>query len=63
MVFDLNCKPLVIRIKRRTSGHCPGFEHSIELDTKIVVHSCRIMLLDDEAATVGRLDFDLSAWL
>lgn len=36
---------------------------AIELDPEIVMKSGRIMLLDDEAAAVRRIDLDLSAWL
>ena len=56
MIFDLDRKPLVIGIERRSFGHSPGFENAIQLEPQIVVELGGVVLLDDEAATGRWLD-------
>ena len=58
MIFDLDRKPLVMRVERRPFGHSPGFENAIQLEPQIVVQAGGVVLLDDEAATGRGLDSD-----
>jgi hypothetical protein len=55
MILDLDGKTLVVRIERWSLSYRPGSEHPIKLKPKIEMQSARVMLLDDEAAAVRRL--------
>src|SRR6202011_4603490 len=63
MVLDLDREPLVMRVERRSSRDGPGFENTVEFEPQIVVQPRRVMLLDDEAALLGRGDLDVAGGL
>ncbi len=48
MVLRLRREALFARIERRAFGHGPRLEHAIALETKVVMHAARSVLLDDE---------------
>ena len=60
MVLDLDREPLVMRVERRSSRDGPGFEHAVEFQPEIVVQARCGMLLDHEAALLGRRDLDVA---
>ncbi len=56
MIFDFNGEALDLRIDGRTLGDGPGFEYAIEFETKIVMQSRCVVLLDYEAQMLRRPD-------
>src|ERR1700733_5583638 len=62
MIFRLDRQPLHLGVVARSFGHGPTRHRSGDLETKIVVHSRRVVLLDDELEprTWIRLAFFLS---
>ncbi|MBB4482288.1 hypothetical protein GGE46_004901 [Rhizobium etli] len=63
MVLDLDRQALVVWIERWTLGDGPALEHAVELEPQVVVQTCRIVLLNDEAAAVALLDAPFTAGL
>jgi hypothetical protein len=56
MIFDLYGETLVVWVKRRPTGHGPGFEDAVQFEPKIIVQPRGVVLLDDEAPAVRRPD-------
>src|SRR5687768_12696328 len=53
MIFGLNRDVLVGRVGRGTLRHRPGQENALVLDSEVVMHPGRPVLLDDEGAPAG----------
>ena len=63
MVLDFDRKPLVMRVKRRSSRDGPGLEHAVEFEPQIVMQARCGMLLDHEAALLRWSDLDVARGL
>ncbi len=63
VVLHLDGEPAVMRVHRRAPGHRPGLEGPVELQAEVVVKARGVVLLDHEAAPVGRLDLLSAAGL
>src|SRR5215471_2399737 len=53
MILDVHRQALVVGIEARSLRHCPAQQHAIELETEVVVHTPRGVLLNDEAERAG----------
>ena len=59
MVFNRNREPLHLGVERRSLGHGPGLEHTIELETKVIVQASRRVLLNDKEQRTASLRYRL----
>src|ERR1700736_172609 len=48
VVLDVQCQPLVGRVETVTFGYRPAQQHTVKIETEIVVEVAGGMLLDDE---------------
>jgi hypothetical protein len=54
MIFNENGKSFLVRIERRSLGHGPALQDSIQLEPKIVMKAGRVVFLHDESERTRR---------
>jgi hypothetical protein len=54
VILGLGCEALLVRIVRRSPGHCPRHEDAVPFEPKVEVQPRRRVLVDDEQMRVRR---------